>query len=232
MIHEIRPIVYEDPDPEKIRRALRRGIGAVIVPADIPPALITEAAALTQPPLADLSALYRAPEQPGQPCQWNGEEARLKETQNWLREKFEWAARAGLCRKPENAHGRLGLIRVWANAAQNLPWHYDRELSPVYPDMHLHLAGAGMVVAHVPHLMNMRFTENKSSPFLILPEDPRTINPRSVLTPDHQQKIENYLAAKGVALKPLQPGEMLFFNQHCLHASAGATAAKLRAAIF
>ncbi len=239
MIHEIGPIVQEDKDPGKIRRALAQGAGGVIVAHAVPPAVMDEYAALVASRDGNLARVVDAPpvliadKHSPEHCRWSYQQETLKETQGWLKDQFAWAAEGRLCRPANAPNGRQNLLRLWANQGISLPWHVDRSnAEALFPDIHFHIAGKGMLVAAPERSLRLSFTDNKSSPHLQHPQfslrDMSDKNAQKLL----QKKLTAYLEERGVAVRALKPGEILFFNEKCLHASAGRRTARLRAAIF
>ncbi len=231
MIHEIGPIVQEDKDAGKIRRALVRGAGGVIVDSAAPAEVLQEGAHYSERPGAGTPMIVVDEHAPGH-CRWDASDGTLPLTRNWLMEEFKWAAAAGLCRKPEAAQGYNKLVRLWANEAQFLPWHIDRGLSETYPDIHIHLAGQGMKVAAPRGVMALVFSDNQTSPHLELPHLSVRNIPYKNADKIMLKKLNEYLRERDVPLLKLQPGQMLFFNEKCLHVSAGQKSPRLRAAIF
>ncbi len=168
MIHQIGPIVQEDKDPGKIRRALASGAGGVIVNSAVPAEVLHEAATYREPAGAGTPTIVVDEHAPDH-CRWEASDGSLPLTRGWLMEEFKWAASAGLCRKPDQAQGHNRLLRLWANEAQHLPWHIDLGVSESYPDIHLHLAGHGMKVAIPARSMDMTFSNAAVSPNLQAP---------------------------------------------------------------
>ncbi len=239
MIHEIGPIVQEDKDPVKIRRALAQGAGGVIVADVVPPAVMNEYAALVASRDGNLARVVESPpvliadKHSAEHCRWNYEQALLKETQDWLKEQFNWAVAGRLCRPAHAPNGKQNLLRLWANQGISLPWHIDRSNAEGgFPDIHFHIAGKGMFVAAPERSLRLSFTDNKSSPHLQHPQfSPRDLSDKSAQKM-LQKKLSAYLEERGVAVRALKPGQILFFNEKCLHSSAGKRTARLRAAIF
>ncbi len=231
MIHEIGPIVREDKDPVKIRRALAQGAGGVIVAGAVPADVLEEGAHYRDRPGAGIPMIV-ADEQAPDHCRWEASDGALPLTRSWLMEEFKWAASAGLCRKPEQAQGRNKLLRLWANEAQHLPWHIDLGISEIYPDIHIHLAGHGMKIATPAQTMEMTFSNVAVSPNLQAPGVSIYKIPYKNADQIVHKKLNEYLRERGVPVCQMQPGEMLFFNDKCLHVSAGRKKQRLRAAIF
>lgn len=238
MKREISPIVQEDRKPEKIRRALGVGAGGVLVDNPVPPSVQRE----WQIALADnnnlLFRMAETPpvlevpiEAPGL-CRWTYEEAGFLETQRWLRDEFEWASSSGLCRSPANPQGKHGFVRLWVNQGQHLPWHIDAVRSRIFPDVHIHIAGEGLKLASPRKPLELMFSDNRTSPYLQLPNlslvETGSNDPYKAM----QKKLKQYLQERDVQLLKMQPGQALFFNEKCLHASAGSSNLRLRAGIF
>lgn len=231
MIHEIGPIVHEDKDPVKIRRALACGAGGVIVDSHAPAEVLQESADYQERPGAGTPTIIVDEQMPGH-CRWDASDGDLPITRAWLMEEFKWAASSRLCRAPEAAQGYNRLMRLWANEAEHLPWHIDLGVSEVHPDIHIHLAGAGMKIATPAQAMKMTFTNTGVSPNLQAPGASLYKIPYKNADKIMLKKLNEYLRERGVSVREMKPGEMLFFNDKCLHVSAAQKKQRLRAAIF
>ena len=234
---DIAPIVEEDKDPAKIRAALNKGCGGVIVSQAIPADVAQEWVAVLSSPLARSSA-YRDALTHGEQAGliWSQDDKVFDNTRRWLREQFEWAAGARLCRTPQSPQARNTLVRLWMNSAQSLPWHIDNAFSEIYPDIHLHIAGDGMMLANPPREMKMNVSNGRTSPALMLPDGHEALKTSyhdvEGRAQEHALKLTAYLQERGVLMQALAPGQMLFFNDKCLHRSAAEPTARLRPAIF
>ena len=228
----INPVVYEDKNPEKIRRAFKLGCGGVIVEEAIPAPVTAEIqnSSSTSPEtfqriekdgltiIADQElAVYH---------RWQRDEQPLSETCRWLMTEFEWAAAAGFCPSGRMKETGANLLALWAGDGFNLPWHIDKNRAEKTCDIHMHVHGPGMIVASPLFPMSLAFNENRTSPRLQRLNSFSTVNDDSVLT--------TYLRDMNFRMIALQPGQRLFFNQSCLHTSApsAAPALKLRGGIF
>ncbi len=163
---------------------------------------------------------------------WSYEEPHLTETYRWLKSEFEWAVAAGLCRNPEQAQDRQSMLGLWINNGEQLPWHIDREQGAAYPDIHIHISGAGMKVAHPVKSLKLHFSDNEKSPNLQLPGlsliEIQDKNPVKAL----RRMLDKDLRIRGVKVCEMLPGQVLFFNEKCLHRSAAGKEARVRALIF
>lgn len=232
MRYKIGPIVQEDKKPEKIRRALARGAGGVIVENPAPAEVMSEYEALVVDRDGTVSPLLIADQDAPDHCRWLHEPPSLKATQAWLKEQFAWAAAERLCRPAQGLSGKQNLLRLWLNQDMSLPWHIDPSSADTpYSDIHLHIAGTGINIASSSHPLQLQFNKNKT-PYLQHPtfglkdaDDPKT---QKLL----RKKLDAYLENRGLQILTLKPGQTLFFNEKCLHASAGGQAPRLRAAIF
>lgn len=245
MRREIGTIAHEEKNPAKIRRALGQDCGGVIVESAVPAEVVREwqavAGSTLSPVIKDSPLIIADGTAPGH-CRWKHEDEAYAETQRWLMEEFEWASSSNLCRRPENAQGHDGMLRLWTNGVMHLPWHIDFALSEIFPDIHIHIAGAGMKVAAPAKAIHMTFSDRKGTPYLELPD----LSWRNILHDDAEyddaesddtrktigEKLEAYMRERDVSLLKLKPGQMLFFNEKCLHASARENQPRLRAAIF
>ena len=126
------------------------------------------------------------------------------------------------------------MLRLWINNGERLPWHIDLDLNQLrfYPDIHIHIGGRGMKVASPKRPLKLLFSDRKVSPQLQMAGlsllDMHCKNPEKAM----QQKLSGYLHEHGVDVMSLEPGQALFFNEKCLHASASSKAQRMRAGIF
>lgn len=237
MRHEIGPIIQEDRDPQKILRALARGCGGVIVDTPLPEAVTREFEACVATGRVPVERMEESPPTiladeaaPGH-ARWSYQQEGLSETHRWLMDEFKWAAQSGLCRKPEKNFGKQNMLRLWLNNGQYLPWHFDRTFVEIYPDSHTHIGGKGLKVAAPHRPLTLTFSENRTSPHLLIPGTPENLREQPS-DKDVADKLKAYLQGLGVDILRLQPGQTLFFNQKCLHSSASHGSTRLRAGIF
>ena len=235
MRYKIRPIGYEDNDPVKIRAAFKAGCGGVIVPIDVPQAVTTEIAAIkTQAAehleLADKfqTTLHSADKTSETPL-WSKPEDALTQTCDWL--QAVWArAVAQRFARPSAPGISSRLVTVWLGSGIDLPWHIDKQREDRWYDVHIHVSGEGLIVAAPRRELKMEFSDSRGSPQLKMDQ--------GGYAGIYQCEIDKQLEKKGVEFIRLQPGQALYFNQHCLHKSArGPLEApglelKLRAGIF
>ncbi len=237
MRHEIGPIIQEDKDPRKILRALARGCGGVIVDTPVPEAVTREFEACVAAGGVPVKQMEDAPptiivdETASGHARWSYEQEGLAETHRWLMDEFQWAAQSGLCRKPEQDFGKKNMLRLWLNNGQYLPWHFDRGFVEIYPDIHKHIGGRGLKVAAPDKPLNLTFSENRTSPHLLIPGTPVNLREQPS-EKEIARRLKAYLQEAGISILKLQPGQTLFFNQKCLHSSAAHGSTRLRAGIF
>lgn len=223
----IQPIVYEDNDPAKIRAAFKAGCGGVIVDGTVPEDVIAEIASIATNPERLLSQrdrllLTAAYENPSQ-RRWSSDLPELRETCRWLEEEYTRTAATGLCPSGFKGAGRSSMS-LWFSDEQHLPWHIDKKTQHLgfWPDMHIHIHGAGLVVAAPPRSLTLTFNDNNSSPRLLVNGD------------TFEDVANEHLEDKGCTFIALQPGQRVYFGEGCLHRSAFSPPAtlKMRAAIF
>jgi hypothetical protein len=223
----IQPIVYEDNAPAKIRAAFKAGCGGVIVDGTVPEAVTAEIARIATNPERFLSqrdsiALSATDEKSTQ-RRWSFDLPTLRETCCWLEEEYTRTAAAGLCPSGLNGGGRSSMS-LWFNDEQHFPWHVDKKQQHLgfWPDMHIHIYGAGLVVAAPPRSLTLTFNDKSNSPRLLVNGD------------TFDDVANEHLKDRGCTFLTLQPGQRIYFDEGCLHRSAFSppAALKMRAAIF
>jgi len=223
MRYKIRPIAYEDNDQQKIRAAFKAGCGGVIVPLPLPAEVSAELTAVKahahqhSDMIDKFYAALRGPDGKHAQHYWTNTPEALAQTQRWLTGVWEGAVKD---RFVSSSRTSAALVRLWLGAALELPWHIDRQRESHWRDIHAHISGPGLLLASPPRELKMEFA-GRMSPHLILP-------------PGDETEPEKYLEGRGVSFITLQPGQMVYFNEHCLHKSASGAAhdLKLRAGIF
>jgi len=223
----VAPIVEEDKDPQKIRRAFAAGAGGVLVSDSLPESVAREYKTFSTQKISiddTLPILKTSMDRLGE-AYWSDQQQGLAATQEWLKEQFEWAVKARLCRTPHNPHGKMNFLKIWLKKDVNLPWHVDIDRIELYPDMHIHIGGHGIHIASPQAPKKIPFSDRRVSPRLQPPgvKDTDSI-PQTILN--------DYLRERGFTLSSMKPGQILFFQEKCLHASAKTARNRLRAAIF
>lgn len=229
MQRQVLPIVYEDNDPAKIRAAFKAGCGGVIVNSTLPDVVTVEIKKLEDDRQLQkwLKGESLALEMDAQARRrWSRDMPELIETCRWLDEEFA-ALSAHYLTPPVPYQGSRHLLSVWSGEGLSLPWHVDKKPSDVsYPDTHIHLHGAGLVVAVPSRPLTLLFNDAGASPQLQIPGS-RYIG-------ESEEALDEHLRDQGVEFISLKPGQRLYFRDACLHKSSFTfpAAFKLRAAIF
>lgn len=230
MQRQILPIVFEDNDPAKIRAAFEAGCGGVIVDGHLPDAVTAEldrlGQGLTLPPGLKGGSLVLSVDAQAQRS-WSRDVPELYETCRWLAD--EYAALAGCHLMPAApGGGRRPPMTVWPGEGLSLPWHIDKKASHVvYPDTHIHLHGAGMVLAAPPRSLTLLFNDTGGA-------SQKLQIPGSRYIVDSEERLDDHLQDHGCTFIQLRPGQRVYFGEGCLHKSSFTfpPAFKLRAAIF
>ncbi len=226
----ILPIVYEDNNPAKIRAAFKAGCGGVIVDGHLPDSVTVEldrfAANLErQRWLAGESMALDVDAQAHRT--WSRDVPELYETCRWLEEEF--AALSARKLTPATPHeGHRHLMSIWSGESTTQPWHIDRKPSQIiYPDTHIHLYGAGLVMAVPPRPLSLLFSDAQGT-------SPRLQIPGSAYMVESDEELDGHLQDRGCTFIALQPGQRVYFGENCLHKSSFTfpPAFKMRAAIF
>ncbi len=211
----IHPIIYEDNDSAKIRRAFNAGCGGVIVTNKLPNAVTAEMQKLEEEPgllewLRDKSLFLTTDKVDPRQLNWSRDVPEIYETCGWLEEQYLRSAatksRQGAPQKKDQSY----MMLAWFGDEIKLPWHIDKKGSvQQHPDIHVHVHGPGLVVASPPHSIKLPFNQLSGSPYLQITSD----NLKG-------ESVDTYLQNRGFQLITMQPGQTLFLKEMCLHKSA------------
>jgi len=206
-------VVREKNDPVAIRRAFALKCSGVIVATEVPETVTAEIARISDEQFADymqplkktLKLDCRSDDK--KHWFWENHHPSLCETFNWLNGEMEELVAAGW-QPPfiDSPRNRNNGMTVWLADDFATQWHVDNQHIPEYPDIHLHVHGAGMYVASatVPKQFFFKSSIGDSSDLII----------GAKIDPDHQTLQDN-----GFEIIQLQPGEKLIHTDSCLHAS-------------
>ncbi len=224
-------VVREKNDPVAIRRAFALNCAGVIVATQIPETVTAEIAGISDEQFAD--SMQPLKKTLKLDCRsddkkhwfWENHHPSLCETFNWLNGEMEELVADGWQRPfTDPTRNRNNGMTVWLADDFATQWHVDNQNAPEYPDVHLHVHGAGMYVASlsVPKAFFFQRTMGDSSHLII----------GAKVNPDNQMLQDN-----GFQIIQLQPGERLIHNDSCLHASykglpQAPQSMKVRASVF